>query len=71
MQAFKIISWLGFFISTKQGNSGTHVSLYIIGLFRKPKRILGRKFFSARVVDLRNELDDSVVFVFSGQCHSF
>src|SRR6218665_1125609 len=35
-------------ISTKQGNSGTQVCLYTIGLFKKTKGILGPKIFSAR-----------------------
>ena len=32
-------------------------------LFRKRKGAVGQKFFSARVVDLWNELDDSTVSV--------
>ena len=32
-------------------------------LFKKPKGTLGQKFFSARVVDLWNSLDDSTVSV--------
>ena len=32
-------------------------------LFKKRKGILGQKFFSVRVIDLWNELDDSTVSV--------
>ena len=38
----------------KQGNSGTQVGLYIIGLFRKTKGTLGQKFFIAKCVDFLN-----------------
>jgi len=49
-----------FVLAPKQCNSETHVGLYIINLFKKPKGTLGQKFFSARCVDFFNSLDVSV-----------
>jgi len=53
------MQWERFFelaLSTRQGNSGGHR----YKLFKKRK---GQKFFSPRVVDLWNEMDDSTVSV--------
>src|SRR6218665_2637215 len=61
IEAYKIITgkeaiqWERFF---EQGDSGHRYKL-----FKKRKGTLGQKFFSARVVDLLNELDDSTVSV--------
>src|SRR6218665_1314791 len=63
IEAYKIITgkesiqWERFFeIAASKGTLGHRYTL-----FKKRKGTLGQKFFSARVVDLWNELDDSTV----------
>src|SRR6218665_985195 len=65
IEAYKIITgkesiqWERFFeLAASKGTRG-----HIYKLFKKRKGTIGQKFFSARVVDLRNELDDSTVSV--------
>src|SRR6218665_1099606 len=53
------IQWERFFeLAPSKGTRGHRYKL-----FKKRKGTLGQKFFSARVVDLWNELDDSTVSV--------
>jgi ribonucleases P/MRP protein subunit RPP40 len=65
IEAYKIITekealqWERFFELAP--NKATRGHMY--KLFKKPKGTLGQKFFSARVVDLWNGLDDSTVSV--------
>jgi len=65
IEAYKIITakealeWETFFeLSPNKASRGHRYKL-----FKKPKGTLGQKFFSARVVDLWNGVDDSTVSV--------
>src|SRR6218665_900382 len=65
IEAYKIITgkesiqWERFFeLALSKGTRGLRYKL-----FKKRKGTIGQKFFSARVVDLWNELDDSTVSV--------
>src|SRR6218665_3204327 len=65
IEAYKIITgkesiqWERFFeLAPSKGTRGHKYKL-----FKKRKGTIGQKFFSARVVDLWNELDDSTVSV--------